>query len=148
MNPFVLSFEERLKAWKDLRKSLPDMADDKKLEVVAQFWSNAPIVSTSMYDLEDCDTWVTPWEFIKNNQWCRSSVAISMENTLRLSGFDSERLRLKLILDRDISEILMFLIVDDKFVLNYDWGRVRDYPKTNHYVIKKWKFVGKSYKII
>lgn len=147
MNPFVLSFEERTKAWKDLRKSLPEMTDNKKLEAVARFWSNAPLVSDA-YDLEDCETWPTPWEFIKNNEWCRSSVAISMENTLRLSGFDSERLKLKLILDRDISEILMILSVDDKFVLNYDWGQVRDYQKTNHYVIKKWKFVGKSYKII
>ena len=147
MNPFVLSFEERTKAWKDLRKSLLEMTDNKKLEAVARFWSNAPLVSVA-YDLEDCETWPTPWEFIKNNEWCRSSVAISMENTLRLSGFDSERLKLKLILDRDISEILMILSVDDKFVLNYDWGQVRDYQKTNHYVIKKWKFVGKSYKII
>lgn len=143
INPFLLSLDERLRHWKELRNSLVSMDELSCLQTVADFWSKAPL-KTIAYDVSDPETWFTPWEMIRNNEWCRSSVAIGMENTLRLSGFSPDRLNLKLILDRNIQEVLLVLIIDDKWVLNYDWGCVRSYQK-NHNVLKSWRFVGKSY---
>lgn len=144
MNPFLLPPEERLAHWKELRKSLAAMDDMTKLKAVAQYWSNAPL-KTIAYDPADSANWLTPWEMMYRNEWCRSSIAIGMENTLRLAGFSTDRMKLKYIIDRDIQAVLLILVVDDTWVLNYDWGSVLPYPKTNHNVMKAWRFSGKAY---
>ena len=144
MNWFLLSLEDRLRVWKELRNSLETMDDATKLQTVAEFWAKAPL-KTIAYDINDADTWPTPWEMIRNNDWCRSSVAIGMENTLRLSGFPSERMALKLILDREIQEMLLVLIVDETWVLNYDWNHVRDCSKIKFKTLNSWAFSNKKY---
>jgi hypothetical protein len=144
MNPFLLRTEDRLAHWKNFRKSLPLLDEMTQFTSVAEYWSKAPLVSIA-YDSFDATTWPTPWEMIRNNEWCRNSVAIGMENTLRLAGFPSNRMTLTLIIDRDIQEILLILIVDRKWVLNYDWGMVLAYPRTDHSVLKTWKFGNKAY---
>jgi hypothetical protein len=144
MNPFLMLPDERLTNWKELRKSLASMDDMAKLKAVALYWSKAPL-KTIAYDPADATNWPTPWEMMFNNEWCRSSVAIGMESTLRLSGFPAERMTLKHIIDRDIQAVLLVLVIDDTWVLNYDWGSVLPYPKTDHSVIKAWRFVGRAY---
>ncbi len=144
MNPFLLSPQERLAHWKEFRKSLTQMSETSQLQSVAEYWTHAPI-KTIAYDPNNAASWLTPWEMMHANEWCRSSLAIGMESTLRLSGFSSERLKLKLILDRDVQEMLLILTVDLQWVLNYSWGNVVPYPKTNHSVLKEWHFVGKNY---
>lgn len=146
MNLFLLSFEERLRLWKEFRNSLATMDEESRLKSVAEFWAKAPLVSIA-YDPSDATKWLTPWEMLKHNEWCRSSVAIAMESTLRLGGFPEDRMTLKLIIDRNIQEMLLVLIIDDKWILNYDWGYIRPYKKT-HTVLKSWRFSGKSYFII
>ncbi len=147
MNHFLLPFEERLVHWKEFRKLLATMDDISKFNAVAEYWSKAPLLSLA-YDPADSTNWPTPWEMIYRNEWCRSSVAIGMENTLRLSGFSADRMKLELIIDRDIQEMLLVLVIDDSWILNYDWGIVRPYPKTNHTIIRKWTFVNKNYSIL
>ncbi len=133
--------------WKQFRKSLIDMQETEQLQAVAEYWSKAPLVSIA-YDTNDSSNWPTPWEMVKANEWCRSSVAIGMENTLRLAGFSSDRMKLKLILDRDIQEMLLVLVVDETWVLNYDWGFVQPCPTTDHRTLKEWQFVGRSYVLL
>lgn len=144
MNPFLLTANERLADWKALRKSLAGMDEQQQLATVAKYWAQAPLL-TIAYDLEKPETWPTPWEMIHANQWCRSSVAIGMEATLRLAGFVPERLKLCLIIDRDIQEMLMILVVDDDWVLNYDWGVVQKYPSSKHSILRQWRFTGRVY---
>lgn len=144
MNPFLLRTEDRLSHWKEFRKSLPSMNENEQLIAVADYWSKAPLGSIA-YDLSNALSWTTPWEMISLNSWCRNSIAIGMESTLRLSGFSADRLSLRLIIDRDIQEVLLILVIDETWVLNYAWGCVIPYPKTNHAVMKAWNFVDKTY---
>lgn len=144
MNPFLLRTEDRLSHWKEFRKSLPSMNEIQQLTAVAEYWSKAPLVSIA-YDISNALSWTTPWEMISINRWCRNSIAIGMENTLRLSGFSADRMSLRLIIDRDIQDVLLILVIDETWVLNYDWGRVIPYPKTNHAVMKSWNFKDKTY---
>ena len=147
MNPFLLSHDERLSHWKKFRKSLTTMDEMAQLKAVAEYWAKAPLVSIA-YDPSDATNWPTPWEMMSSNEWCRSSIAIGMENTLRLAGFSASRMKLKLIIDRDIQEMLLVLVIDDQWILNYDWGFIKPYPKTNHSVIRGWQFVGKKYSLL
>jgi hypothetical protein len=78
------------------------------------------------------------------NDWCRNSVAIGIEFTLRLCGWNPKRLKLKLILDRQSSVMAMTVIVDDAWILNYDWGLVLPY-KPSGIILKSYQWDGKKY---
>ena len=144
MNPFLLPILERLKEWKAFRTSLPSLMEDEQLRRVASFWSQAPL-SKFAYDPECAESWPTIWEMICENQWCRLSIAIGMEQTLRLAGWNSSRLTLRLINDRDAHDIFFVVDVDGTKWLNYEFGAVVEKPDTNYYVICNWQFEGKSY---
>ena len=142
MNPFLLSSKDRLNIWKEMRKSLIDMPENEQLLKVVQFWSQSPL-KTIAYNVDEPNTWPTPWEMITANDWCRNTVAIGMDFTLRLSGWNAERLRLSLIIDRETSVMGMIVIVDEAFMLNYDWCVVL--PKKNFLSLKNYKWNGKKY---
>lgn len=97
------------------------------------------------YDFEDCSEWPSPWEMIAAKDWCPYSVAIGMEFTLRLAGWDKSRLLLMAIRDYDISEQRMILKIDDSIALNYSVGMVEEFPKTNYDVLATFQNNGKRY---
>lgn len=147
MNPFVLSANDRLEHWKSFRNEIANIPEDEQLAQVAHYWSKAPL-SKIAYDIEQPDTWPTPWEMVMAGDWCRNSVAIGMEFTLRLAGFNYSRMELTLIRDWDISEMILVLNIDQKTVLNYTYDSVAPYPQTRHDVISRLKFCGKFYRYI
>ena len=144
MNPFLLPPAERLADWKQFRNGLPTFNEDHQRAAVAAYWAQAPLL-TIAYDLDRCQDWPTIWEMIHANQWCRKTVAIGMEATLRLAGMAIERLTLRLIHDRSIQDVILLLAVDDDWALNYDWGSCCRYPQTDHYIISQWRFAGRGY---
>lgn len=144
MNPFLLSADEQIANWKLLRAELKDLDEATALQRVADFWAQAPI-SKMAYDPEDCSEWPSPWEMIAARDWCPHSVAIGMEFTLRLAGWDASRLRLMTIRDYDISEQRMILKIDDSLALNYSVGMVESFPTTNHDVLAAFQSNGKRY---
>ena len=147
MNPFLLRPAERLADWKQFRNSLPSLSEEQCFAAVAAYWANAPLLSIA-YDLESCGNWPTIWEMIYANEWDRNTVAIGMEATLRLAGVAADRMTLRLIHDRTIQDILLVLSIDDRWLLNYDWGSFRCYPETDHYIISEWRFTGRGYSTI
>lgn len=144
MNPFILPAQDRLEDWKAFRKSLVGLPEEEQFDKVAKYWSLAPL-SKIAYDVEAPETWLTPWEMVSAGDWCRNSVAIGMEFTLRLAGVARERLRLEMFRDYDISEAVLVLIIDERRVLNYTYAEVVDYPNTRHDVVGRWQFSGKFY---
>lgn len=144
MSPFLLPPHERLAHWKEFRRSLMPMPDDQKLREVATYWANAPLM-TIAYDLDKPELWPTPWHMIHANEWCRSSVAVGMEATLRLAGMSADRLLLRHIVDRDIQVMLLVLLVDSTHALNYSWGSVVPYPKTRQQVLREIRYGTKAY---
>lgn len=119
------------------------MDEPARLNAVAEYWANAPLM-TIAYDPADAANWPTPWEMVHANNWCRNSVAIGMESTLRLAGFPTERMRLALIIDRSIEEMVLCLIVDDQWLLNYDWGTVRQMQHT-FATVRAWQYKDRAY---
>jgi hypothetical protein len=144
MNPFILSARDRLDHWKQFRKELLALQEKEQTERVARYWALAPL-SRIAYDVERPDTWMTPWEMVSAGDWCRNSVAIGMEFTLRLAGWHPDRLQLENIKDYDLCDQMMVLIIDGQRVMNYTYAEVVDYPIAKHDVVGRWRFSGKFY---
>ena len=147
MNPFLLGPRERLADWKSLREGLKALSDSEQLARVANHWGKAPL-SRFAYDAEDAKSWPTIWEMIGENDWCRNSVAIGMEQTLRLSGWAPNRLKLALVKDHDLSDMMLVVEVDGKFWLNYEHDVVVEVPKTRREILVCWQFAGRGYKAV
>jgi hypothetical protein len=111
MNPFLVSPRERLSLWKALRSSLATMPEEEQLDAVAKFWAQAPLHKFA-YDVEKPETWPSPWEMINDGEWCARSVGIGIEFTLRLGGWNPERIRLHLIRDLDRSDMMSVVEID------------------------------------
>lgn len=118
-----------------------------QLQEVVDFWSKAPL-AVMAYDPEKLNEYPTPWEMMTENDWCRNSIAIGMEFTLRLSGWNADRLKIKMIRDYDVSDQKLILEVDGKYFLNYEHGAVVPIPETNRDVLDIWAFSGKNYERI
>lgn len=144
MNPFLLDARERLADWKEFRKSLTGLPESEQLDCVAEYWAKAPLGKLA-YDLDDPEGIPSPWEMVSAGDWCPNSIAIGMEFTLRLAGWDAERLLLAMIRDYDISEMKVVLIIDENRWLNYSYGLVSETPKTRFDIIGRWHFSGKFY---
>lgn len=143
INPFLLQPRERMADWKAFRKSLPHMSETDQLSQTAVYWSQAPTLK-SAYDIEAPQAWTTPWEMVQANNWCRFSLAIAMEFTLRLAGWTKDRMILKFIVDYDLAETFFVLEIDGKVWLNHEYRKVIDIPE-NHEVLCAWSFTGTKY---
>ncbi len=144
MNPFLLEPEARLGDWKEFRRSLASLPEEEQINAVVAYWAKAPIVKHA-YDITMPEEIPSAWQMVSDGEWCRTSVAIGMEFTLRLAGWDASRLKLRLIKDWDLSEIILILIIDESRVLNYSYGKVSVYPESRHDILGDRHFSGKLY---
>ncbi len=146
VNPFISlnSGDDRLASWKELRRSLADLDEADALARVAEYWGCAP-VSNFSYNPEMPEDWPSAWEMVSRGEWCRNMLAVAIEFTLRLAGWDASRLKLIYLRDYDISEELLILKIDDKYALNYSVGQVVDYPQTEQVITGIWQFDHKDY---
>jgi hypothetical protein len=144
MNPFLLDSRSRLRDWKEFRNRLPSLSETEQFSELARYFAQAPLVRYT-YDAHDPATWPTMWQMVSDGDWCEQSIAIGMEGTLRLSGFEASRLKLVLINDRDLSEVRFVLQIDDRIWLNYEYGVAREIPDTNRTVMCCWQFDGKKF---
>jgi len=126
MTDFNLPPERRLENWQNFRESLNTQDDFTQLESVATYWSMAPILNWYLDD-EHPEEWPTPWEIIYDGNYCSTTIAFLMKETLRLSNGDkweNSRFSIKFIKDLKHDKMVTALIVDDEWVLNYDWSKV------------------------
>ena len=147
MNPFLLAPQQKLANWKDFRASLSKMPEIDQISAVAEYWKWAPLKKMAC-DPEALDILPSPWEMIANNDWCKNSVAVGMEFTLRLSGWDANRMTIKMIRDYNISDQKLVLEIDEKHLINYDYGIVTGIPNTRFDIINSWRFIGRNYQRI
>ncbi len=130
--------------WKTVRTQLKEKSEQEQLQSVVDFWMKAPLKKMA-YDPERLDEYPSPWDMMTDNDWCQNSIAIGMDFTLRLGGWDADRLQIKMIRDYDLSVQQLVLVVDGKYVLNYEYGVVADEITSNHDVLDSWTFTGKHY---
>jgi hypothetical protein len=121
MNIFMLSPAERLEAWGSFRDSLSALSDTAQLEQVAKFWALCPFGKWVVHP-EDSKNWPSVWELLHDGEYCRNAIAIGIESTLRLGGFDTNRMKLVMAHHLEDHEEFFVVIIDDTHVLNYSYG--------------------------
>ena len=118
----------RLEDWKIFRKSLTDeLTEDEILNRLAQYWVTVPVVRFYL-DFDNPKTWYTPWELIYSGDFCSTGIAYLMFKTLELAPtkkFKKSEMKLLWIKDLQIEDLLMVLVVQSKYVLNYYYNEVK-----------------------
>ena len=129
MKPYLLPPTERVRHWRELRFSLTkDQTDEEQLLTVAKYWQQFPI-SNYYIDVDRPKYWPTPWQVLFDSDYCKSTLAYLMEQTLLMSDdrWDTKRLRLILIDDKINSDLFIVLVADNKYVVNYSQDDIIDF---------------------
>jgi len=147
-NPFLASKSARLKEWRFVKKQLnPGMSDMDHLQMIVNWWSPCPI-SPRVIDPYDAELWPTGWELVFRGEFCQSSIALGMEQTLLLreGRWTNERIKLLLINDNN-EDIYLIVLVDDKWILNYSYGEIIDIATVNNIkILMKFIYSSNSHK--
>jgi hypothetical protein len=151
-NPFLCGSEYLIKHWRKLRSQLISAKTDlEHLEMIVKFWSDAPI-SAPFLDWDHPNNWPDPWEFITEMNFDESGVAIGMEYSLLLAEdqrWTADRLRLDLITSVDKSKQLLVLIVDNKYILNYNYRSIMPFEQASNELViqQEYMYINKIHKI-
>jgi len=120
-NIFILDFEARLKAWRDLRIKLTGLPIHEICIEVDKFWQRVPTVNHYLH-IDFVSDWPTPWELLNDNIYCYYARALGMVYTLLLLG--NKDVEIVIAKDDNNNEVVLVLVDDAKYVMNYWPGTV------------------------
>lgn len=113
----VASFEKRLGKWAKFRTSLESSVDP--IQAAIDQYNQAPMVSIHT-DPYDRSTWPTPWELVKENQYCDFCKLLGICYSLQLTdSFSNERFEIHIQRSDKNSQIYYLLFVGNR-VVGYD----------------------------
>jgi hypothetical protein len=114
---FNKDYDERLACWREFRLTLETAKDP--LQDVINFYKTVPLVSIAT-DPWDQKTWPTPWELIKENEYCDFVTVLGMCYSLQLTDrFKRSNFEIHISTDNEKSESYYLLFVDN-FIIGYD----------------------------
>jgi hypothetical protein len=115
-NIFQLNYDERLKNWYLLRKTIEQSDIKTKCLETDKWWQQAPLVNHYLHP-HDLDNWPNPWELLVENNYCTVARALGMCYTLILLGIKNIEFVLA---KNDSNEDVVLVLVDNaKYILNY-----------------------------
>lgn len=130
---FDKKYEDRLLLWRQFRESLE--TSDHPLQDVVDYYLAAPLVSIQT-DPYDNTKWPTPWEIIKENNYCDFVKILAISYTLQLcERFIGEDFEINIVRDNKRSSTEYLLFVGD-MCIGYDRQHV--VPRTklpNHLIL-------------
>lgn len=104
-----------------MRKRIGEVSNIlEQLQVVLDFWKTTPI-GTRAIDPFDESTWSTPWEMLHQNDYDENVVSLGMAYTLHYSNISC---RLLLVQNVEKSNIKLIVLVDNKYILNYNYNNI------------------------
>ena len=113
----------RLKLWRDFRLQLDSVDyEEDCLQAVVDWWKSAPVGSREL-DIYDVESWPDPWQLIYDNALDENSIALGIAFTLHLIDWECEVL---LVQNQEESWIRLVVLVDERYILNYTYGKVED----------------------
>jgi hypothetical protein len=119
---FNLYGNERLTQWKSIRDNLE--VDNQPLEIVASIWAQAPFVSPYL-NPKDPESWPDPWHLILDGKMDELAITLGMLYTIKLTQrFIKTPCEIHMSMPAGKKHPEYYLIVDNKFVLNYEHGKV------------------------
>ena len=115
---FNLYGNDRLTEWKEFRNSL-EVSEDP-LSAVAELWSRAPFVNHYL-DPQNPKQWPDPWHLIIDGKFDELAIALGMLYTIKLTErFIATPYEIHMTLPEKKENSNFFLVVDNRYVLNYE----------------------------
>jgi len=109
-------FEDRLKAWNDLRSKILDADTETALQNINEWWFDAPWKPYYLH-WDDIREWPDPWQLLSDNWYCDLARALGILYTISL--LDRADLGdARLVLTEDGSNLV--LVAKEKYILNWD----------------------------
>jgi hypothetical protein len=115
-NIFLFDYPYRLQSWAKLRDTVRECSLEEKCQQIDKFWQQAPLVNHYLHT-DFIHEWPDPWQLIADNTYCYYGRALGMIYTLYLS--DTKNLELVLAKDDNSNEVVLVLVEDAKYTLNY-----------------------------
>lgn len=115
-NVFLVDYETRLRAWADLRNECYNQPLNLICLKVDQFWQRVPTQQHYLHT-DFIKDWPTPWQLLSDNTYCYYARALGMIYTLLLLG--NKNIDLVDAVDDNSNEVVLVLVDDAKYVLNY-----------------------------
>lgn len=115
-NVFLLDYESRLRSWSRLRSELSQSSLQNICIAVDKFWQCAPINNHYLHP-DYIQDWPDPWTLLYDNNYCTYSRALGMIYSLLL--LDTKKIELVEAKDDNSNEVVLVLVNDAKYVLNY-----------------------------
>jgi len=120
-NIFLLDYDARLRAWSNLRQSLVNLEKARQYIETDYFWQSVPLTNHYLHT-DFISEWPNPWQLIHDNTFCYYARALGMIYTLLLLG--NKNIDLVDAKDDNNNEVVLVLVEDAKYVLNYWPGTV------------------------
>jgi hypothetical protein len=143
-----ISPDERIRHWREFRKSLLSRAKTDHPKLVAEYWAKWPEINHFL-DWDDCGNWEKPWDIIYRGDICPSSKALLMEQTLLMIGeiWSSEELELRLIKIPSQDFLGIILVINNEIVLNYSVSEVVNIDEilNSSVLLKRYKSTDNSH---
>lgn len=143
-NIFLVDYETRLKTWVDLRNKLIELPIHQQVIMTDKFWQYVPIQSHYLHTDFILD-WPNPWQLLSDNIYCCYAKALGMIYTLLL--LDTKNIELVEAKDDNNNEVVLVLVDDAKYVLNY-WPDTVVNNHINDFVIHRSLDITPLYKKI
>jgi hypothetical protein len=115
-NVFLVDYETRLRAWADLRNECHNQPLNLICLKVDKFWQRVPTQQHYLHT-DFIKDWPNPWQLLSDNTYCYYARALGMIYTLLLLG--NKNIDLVDAKDDNSNEVVLVLVDDAKYVLNY-----------------------------
>jgi hypothetical protein len=114
-----VTFEDRLRAWHDLRLEISQADLPNALNITNDWWWQAPMVNRSI-DLHHTESWPGPWELLAQSGFCSVARALAIAYTLLMADrIDIQHLDLISVADDNLVRVN-----EGKYILNWSPGSI------------------------
>lgn len=115
-NIFLFDYITRLQAWANLREELQNQHLLTTCVEVDNFWQRVPTQNHYLHT-DYIKDWPNPWQLLSDNTYCNYARGLGMIYTLLLLG--NKDIDLVDAVDDNSNEVVLVLVDDAKYVLNY-----------------------------
>jgi hypothetical protein len=133
-NVFILDFETRMQSWATFRNQLAKLPIDQQCIEVDRYWQRVPLINHYLHP-DFMHEWPNPWQLLSDNTYCYYARALGMIYTLLLLG--NKDIALVEAKDDNSNEVVLVLVDDAKYVLNYWPETVVNNHITDFVIIKE-----------
>jgi hypothetical protein len=133
-NIFILDYQVRLRSWVDLRNKVLNLPLNEQVAEIDKFWQSVPLTQHYLHS-DFIKDWPSPWELLSDNTYCYYARALGMIYTLLLLG--NKNIDLVDAKDDNNNEVVLVLVDNAKYVMNYWPGTVLNIQITDFVITRK-----------